>query len=212
MTTVTISRQFGSGGAYLGKRLAKRLGFKYADHAILHLAAKRLGVQDEDLAGKEETVSGFWEDLFRVVSSGAPDAGYYAPPPKEMVGEAEFLEAEARIIRGIQSRHSAVIMGRAGYNILAGRPGVVNIFLHAPKEFRARRVMELYKVRDHGAALSMIEEKDARRARFLEAVTGKVWTDARNFHLCLDTAQAGFDLAEETAVELVKRTAAGGKP
>jgi cytidylate kinase len=211
MTTVTISRQFGSGGAYLGKRLAKRLGFKYADHAILHLAAKRLGVQAEDLAGKEETVSGFWDDFFRAFSAGAPDAGYYAPPPREMVGDAEFQEVEARIISGIHSRHSAVIMGRGGFSILAGRPDVLNVFLYAPEEFRVKRAMELYKVRDRKTALSLIAEKDAQRTKFVEAVTGRTWTDARNFHLCLDTAQAGFDLAEETVVKMVKTLSAGVK-
>ena len=203
MVTVTISRQFGCGGAYLGKRLAKRLRFKYADHGILHLAAKNLGVQAKDLAGKEETVSGFWDDFFRAFSFGAPDAGYYAPPPKELVGDAEFLEVEARIISGIHARHSAVIMGRGAYSTLGGLPDVLNIFLHAPKEFRVRRVMELYKM-GHKKAVSAIEEKDAQRTKFLETVTGRSWTDARNFHLCLDTAQAGFDLAEETAVKMVK--------
>lgn len=204
MITVTISRQFGCGGSYVGERLAKRLGFKYADRGILRLAAKRLGVPPKELAGKEGRISGFWEDFFRGFSFGAPDAGYYVPPPVKLVGDEEFFEAESQIIKWIPSRYSAVIMGRGAYDILAGSPGLVNIFLHAPLDFRARRVMELYKIQDRKEAVALIEEKDKERARFLLSVTGKVWTDACNFQLCLDTAQAGFDLAEETAAKLVE--------
>lgn len=208
MITVNISRQFGSGGAYVGRRLATRLGFKYADREILTLAARRLEVPVEELSLKEESVPGFWEEFFSSFSFGAPDAGFYAPPPLQTVSDERFLAAEADIIRNIAGRYNAVIIGRAAFHVLAGRPGAVNVFLHAPREFRVKRVTELYKLKTSSEAEAMIDKNDEARERFVRAATGKDWLEADNFHLCVDTEAAGFDLAEEMIEGLVKKTKA----
>ena len=209
MITLNISRQFGSGGAYVGRRLARKLGFKYADREILTLAARRLDVPVEELSLKEEKAPGFWEDFFRSFTFGAPDTGFYTPPPLRTVSDESLLEAEADIIRNISGRYDAVIIGRAAFHVLAGSPGAVNVFLHAPLEFRVKRVMELYRLKTRSEAEAMIDRNDEARERFVRVVTGRDWMEADNFHLCVDTAAAGFDLAEEMIEGLVRKTKAG---
>ncbi|MDA8168986.1 MAG: cytidylate kinase-like family protein [Nitrospiraceae bacterium] len=199
---ITVSRQFGSGGAYLGQRLAKRLGYKYLDREILSRATEYLGSEEDLLSKREERLSGFWENILRAFMLGTPETAY-VPPPIRPVYDADLFKAESMIISQTADRYDSVIVGRGGYSILRGRPGLVNVFVHAPMDFRIRRVMEGYKIASRDEAASLIEETDGARGRFLDSITGGSWTDALNYHLCIDTARAGFDAAEEMAIALV---------
>jgi len=60
-TTITISRQMGAGGSYIGQVIAKRLGLKYVDREVLHLAAQEFGCDEETIAARSERVTSFWE-------------------------------------------------------------------------------------------------------------------------------------------------------
>jgi cytidylate kinase len=204
MTTaavVTISRQLGSGGAYLGQRVAARLGLRYLDRAILRLAARELNEQEGDLAAREERLTGFWEKLLRQFAVGVPEAGY-VPPPLSVAPDEELFAAEAAIIRKTAAAGGAVIVGRCGFHVLREVPGVMNVFLHAGEGFRCRRVMALYGVGDPAVARRMVADSDRQRRRFVEAMAGVDWTDARNYHLSIDTGFAGLEQAEELIVRL----------
>ncbi len=203
MVTITISRQFGSGGSFVGKKLARRLGFKYVDREILRLTSKRLGMDERELLPKEEKIRGFWDNFFQSFSFGGPDAGSYTPPSVDLTSDREFFETESQIIRKIATRYNAIIMGRAGYHVLKDQPGPVNVFLYAPTDFRAKRIMDIYGIKDYKEALLTVEKKDKQREKFIRAVTGRNWTDACNFHLCIDTAAVGFSQSEEIIARLV---------
>jgi len=203
MVTITISRQFGSGGSLVGKRLARRLGFKYVDREILRLTSKRLGMDERELLFKEEKTRGFWDNFFQSFSFGGPDAGSYTPPSVDLISDREFFETESQIIRKIAIRYNAIIMGRAGYHVLKDKPGLVTVFLYAPVDFRAKRVMDIYGIKDCKEALLTVEKRDKQRERFIQTVTGRNWTDACNFHLCIDTEAVGFNQSEEIIARLV---------
>lgn len=205
MVTITISRQFGSGGSFVGKRLARRLGFKYVDREILRLTSKHFGMDERELLPKEEKTRGFWDNFFQSFSFGGPDAGSYTPPSVDLISDREFFETESQIIRKIATRYNAIIMGRAGYHVLKDQPGLVNFFLYAPADFRAKRIMEIYGIKDYKEALLTVEKKDKQREKFIRAVTGRNWTDACNFHLCIDTAVAGFSQSEDIIARFVEK-------
>lgn len=65
-TTITISRQMGTGGSYIGQVMATHLGFKYVDREVLHLAAEEFGCDDQAIASRAERVSSFWEKVLGV--------------------------------------------------------------------------------------------------------------------------------------------------
>ena len=73
-TTITISRQMGAGGSYIGQQIAKRLGLKYIDREVLHLAAQEFGCDEETIAARSERVSSFWERVLGGLSFGVPEA------------------------------------------------------------------------------------------------------------------------------------------
>ncbi|MDA8088098.1 MAG: cytidylate kinase-like family protein [Nitrospiraceae bacterium] len=201
---ITIARQFGSGGSFIGKSLAGRLGFRYFDREILRQAAGIIGAEESTLSERDEKLSGFLEDVIRPFIVGSPETAYM-PPPLHAVYDRDLFEAESKIIRKIGAEYDCVIMGRAARQVLAGRPGLVNVFIHAPVDFRVARIMDLYKMSDAAEAEKLVEKSDRHRARFTEAMTGEDWTDLRNYHLSIDTERAGLNAAQEMILLLVEQ-------
>src|SRR5260370_7657476 len=79
-TTITISRQMGTGGSYIGQLIAQRLGLKYVDREVLHLAAEEFGCDEETVAAHSERATSFWERILGGLSLGAPDSPSNPPP------------------------------------------------------------------------------------------------------------------------------------
>jgi CMP/dCMP kinase len=203
-SVLAISRQFGSGGAWVGQAVAQRLGLKYADREILAEAASALDMQTDDLAPMEERVRGFWERLGTTFARGGVDSPFM-PPPLPRVSESELFAAERAIIQTLAARGGAVIVGRGAAHILKGRPGVIRVFLFAPLPMRIALAMEEYGLTDHQAAAAVVRTSDAQRARFVKSVTGKDWCDASLYDMCLNTGLTGLDGAVDLIVELMER-------
>ena len=203
-TIVTISRQIASGGAYIGHLLARKLGYKYVEREVLHTAARELGVDISELSAVDERRTGFIKSLMKSFVFGTPEAAY-VPPARRPVYDQELFETESKIIAAIAEKYNAVIVGRGGYFILRGRPNVVNVFIHAPRDFRVKRLRKFHEISAEQAR-EEIEESDRRRETFLKTMTGTDRYDARNYHLCIDVASAGFEAAERMIIELVDKT------
>ncbi len=201
---ITIARQFGSGGSFIGKTLAERLGFRYFDREILRQAAGILGAEESALSEREETLSGFLENVIRPFIVGSPEAAY-VPPPMHAVYDRDLFETESKIIGKAGWQYDCVIMGRAARHVLAGQPGLVNIFIHAPRDFRVERIMKLYGLSGPEEAGKLVDKSDHDRARFIQAMTGEDWTDLRNYHLSINTERAGFVAAQDMILLLVEQ-------
>ena len=197
---ITISRQLGSGGAYIGQQLAKKLNIDYVDHEILSKAAKQLAVVEADLESRDERLLSFWSSFFHI-NGYAED--YHLPPQMNFPFDREIFDAEADVIEQIVRERPAVIMGRCGFHILREYSNRVSLFLHADLSFRSKRVQELYNLSEK-AAHEMIAKNDKERANYIETFTGKKWTDARHFDLTLDTGKIGFDKSTELILSYLK--------
>lgn len=196
---ITISRQMASGGAYIGRLAAKKLGCTYIEREVLHAAALDLGVNIRDISGQDEKKSGFMESMMKSFAYGAPDAVYL--PSRRPVYDEDLFEAERRVILQIADSHDAVIVGHAGFSVLRGRPSVFHVFIHAPKEFRVARLRKFHALSAE-QALAEIDESDHQRAKYLKTMTDRDWHDAKNYHLCLDSQATGFETAANTIVAL----------
>ncbi|HEY3389441.1 MAG TPA: cytidylate kinase-like family protein [Prolixibacteraceae bacterium] len=186
---ITISRQLGSGGSYIGQKIAKELGIYYADREILGKAAKQLAMLEEELVERDEKLLTFWESFFHIHGFATE---YHLPPQMNFPFDQEIFDAEADVIKHIADERSAVIIGRCGFHILREHPNRVSLFLHADIPFRSKRVQELYKVSEK-TAMEMITQTDRERGHYIETFTGKKWTDSREYNLSLNTGKIGFD-------------------
>jgi cytidylate kinase len=191
---ITISRQIGSGGAYLGKRLASRLNVLYLDREIMSQAAKELKMPVESLESRDEKLTPFWRSLLESYAYVTPTP--YVPPPLHMPTDRELYSTESNIITRIAQQHSVVIVGRGGYYVLRQHPRHLSILLHADIAFRQKRVQELYHVSAE-EALKLIKSIDKEREHYLRALTGQNCMDARHYHLSIDTSVVGLEKAEE---------------
>jgi cytidylate kinase len=198
---ITISRQLGSGGAYLGQRLAFRLNALYLDHEIVRQAAEELNIPEENLAVRDEKVTSLWQAILQ--SFVDTTSLSYDPPPLDTLNDKNLYKVESDIITRIANQRSAVIVGRGGHYVLRQHPGCLSVFLHADIDFRQKRVQELYNVSPK-EALKLINSIDQDRGYYLKALTGQDWLDARQYHLSLDTGVLGLDKAEDIILKTLQ--------
>lgn len=201
---ITLSRQMGSGGSYIGYLAARELGFKFVDREVLRQAAEHLGTEVSQLEHRDERSSGLVEKLLRGFFLGAPEAPASFQHLKRPVYDRDLFSLECRIMNEIADRYNAVIIGRGGFFALRNRPAgsVIRVFVHAPQGFRVQRVMKARNIPE-AEARSIIEECDLGRSRFIRDMIGVEWTDARNYHLCIDSSVAGFPRCVETIVGMI---------
>ena len=186
---ITISRQLGSGGAFVGQELAKALGISYADREIIDQAAQRLSMLDADLEKRDEKRLSFWQS-FMCSLACTPEA--YVKPQSLPPTDRELFKIESEIMLRIARERSVVIIGRCGTYVLKGHPRHVSIFLHAENEFRQKRLEQFYGITPE-EALKMIAQSDKERELYHRTMTGEKWTDASRYDLVMNTAKTGLD-------------------
>jgi cytidylate kinase len=197
---ITISRQLGSGGAYIGQQLAKKLNINYADREILSEAAKRLSIVEDNLDSRDEKIYSLWRS-FLEYSAFAPDV--YLPPKMLEPTTFELFKAESEIIKHIAKEHSSVIIGRCGSYILREYPNHISIFLFGDMAFRNSRIQKLYNV-SYEAAEKMIIQSDKERARYINTFTGKDWMDATQYDISINTSKIDTDKSVEIILKYIE--------
>jgi len=187
---ITISRQLGSGGAYIGRALSKELNIDCFDKEIVLQAAKKLSVLEEDLTSRDEKIPSFWESFFQSNNYICPDV--YLPTQVFVPTEEAIFKAESEIITHIANERSAIIIGRCGAHILRDHPNHINLFFHANLPERIERIQELYN-NTHEEAIEMIEQSDEHRTRYHRLLTNEDWTDVRKYDFAINTSKISID-------------------
>ena len=187
---IAISRQRGSGGAAVGRRLADHLDLRYVDRTLLRHAADFLQTQDER-AGSATTSGSWWSRIGEAMGMGC--GGFsHMPPPLESLRESELLGIEERLLTEIADHGRAVVVGCGAAQLLKGRPNVLAVFLHAPEEWRIQRIRELYGL-DAAAAEVAVRDSDRNRCRFIQQLTGAPWGGPGTYDVSVDTSTMGVE-------------------
>lgn len=191
---ITISRQFGSGGLFLGGRLAETMKMMLLDRQIIDKAAEKMGVQKENLEGRDERITPKWQSIMN--SLAYVESTYCIPPEYLIPNDKEIFKVESEIILKVANENPVVIIGRGGGYILRNRPNHISIYLHADVEFRERLIQEQYSISAKEAA-NYVEAVDKSRTRYVHDITGRDMNDARQYHLSVDTGILGLEGAEK---------------
>ncbi len=178
MTVITVSRQYGSLGRLSAEQVAHRLGFPFVERQIINQAAAR--------SGSPELALAMIDDLNLLGLSPSAEAGQ------------AYCEAVRAIMEEIAASGNAVIVGRAGQVILAGRPDVLHVLMIAPLEVRILRIAERFSI-SLPAARAQVEASDRTRRNYLKRFYHIHWTDPALYDLVVNTAHFG----QEEAVELI---------
>ena len=190
---ITISREFGSGGRFIGKEVAKQLGIKYYDKDIIAQIAEQSGFSAEYIEEKAELSPK--KGLFAYAFAGRDITGKSV---EDMV-----YEAQRKVILDIAEKESCVIIGRNADFILKDRDDVLNVFIHGDMPEKVKRICKLYNVTE-ADAVKMINDTDKRRRTNYNFYTEQKWGMAGNYTLSLNSSQLGYDRCEQMIMECVK--------
>jgi CMP/dCMP kinase len=198
---VTISRQLGSGGGFIGKRLSARLNAMYLDKEILQQAAGKLKVSEQELESLDEKTTPFWQSILLSSNYAAPTM--FTPSPSIFPSDQDLFRAETEIITHISEKHSAVVVGRGGWFILRNHPRHVSVFLYADVPVRCQRIQERFNFPKE-KTLKMVEEADKVISRYIHTVIGCDIFDARQYDLCLDTGVLELSKVETLIIDYLQ--------
>jgi CMP/dCMP kinase len=199
--SITISHQIGSGGAYLGKKLAERLGIPFLDRDILKEVARQLDLAENELEDREERLSTFWQNFTRLAILTDPymsiEKQWYLP------SDERLFETERATIQRIANEYSAIFLGRCSWYVLRDHPRHVRLLVTANQPFRVKRLCDLFKLSEVEAE-DRIKANDQEREDYIRTFTKQYWLDARHYDLCMDTSEVGLDTAVDLAEKCVR--------
>ena len=190
---ITISREFGSGGRFIGEEVAKKLGIAYYDKNIIGQIAEKSGLSPEYIQENAELSPK--KGLFAYAFSGRDITGKSV---EDMV-----YEAQRNIILELAEKEPCVIIGRNADYILKDRDDVLNVFIHGDMPEKIQRITSLYNVEEK-EAVKMMADTDKRRRTNYNFYTDQSWGKASNYTLCLNSSQLGYDRCEMIIMECVK--------
>ena len=193
---LTIGRSYGSMGAAIGRRIARELQIPYYDGEILQQAAETSGLSERYLAHVNENMRSF-----RLIYNIAPLRDVSADRLDELRRKADEAQNEI-ILQAAQG--PCVIIGRRADQILRNRANLVRVFITASMADRVRHISESQHL-DMAAAQKRVEEIDKRRANYYGELDGKIWGQADNYDVCLNTSA----MSEEGAVFMIKKAVEG---
>ena len=192
---ITISREFGSGGHFIGEKIAKKLGIACYDKKIILQIAEETGLSPEYIRENAEY---------------SPENGLfaYALVGRDVSGkslEDIVYEAQRKVILEIADKESCVIIGRNADFILNDRSDVLNVFIYGNTQEKLRRISHLYNVSEQTAE-KKIADADKRRMANYNFYTGQKWGKASNYTLCLNSSKLGYDRCEEIIIQCFNQT------
>ncbi|QBD78870.1 cytidylate kinase-like family protein [Ktedonosporobacter rubrisoli] len=205
MHVVTVSREYGSGGGEIARRIAQRLGWRLVDHEIVLRVARELGVSEEDAAARDERTEGFVASLLSSMQAVDPSLMVLTPVPSVADPQA-YPKALSRVVQAAASSGYTVIVGRGSQVLLAQRRDALHIRIVAPLEQRIRYVMQREGL-DYNAARSRIQLKDHDRQKYLQAVHHQRPDNPGLYDLVINTGVLDLDSAVDLIALALQRKA-----
>ena len=191
-TIITISRQFGSGGRTIGRKVAEKLGIPFYDKELVEQVALETGFAPKYVEEHGEHSPGKSLLSYAFAPQGVPGV-------MKGLSTADFLwNIQCGVILQLAEQGSCVIVGRNADYILKDRDDVLNVYIHADMEYRADRIVRLYGDSEKSPE-ARLKEKDKRRSVNYQHYTGRTWGAAENYDLCINTSKVDI----EKAVDLI---------
>ena len=186
---VTISRQYGSGGRYIGENLAKAMGVPCYDEKLIDMVAKESGFAQSFVAEKGERMTGSL--LFNIASS-LSFANNIFSTNNGVTLQDEIYFTQNRIIKELADKGPCVIVGRCADYILREREDCLNVFIFADNESKIERAEKYFNITREEAP-AVLKKKDKARANHYKYYTDQEWGMASNYDLCLNSGLIGIE-------------------
>ena len=190
---ITLSREYGSGGRYIGKLVAEKLGIKLYDKEFVAKLAEETGLSSEYIENNEQK-RGTLETL---------NNGYYSG----LSNSDELFIKESELIKEVASENSCVIVGRCADFILKENKNVFKVFVYSNMENKVKRATDIYGL-DKNKAEKEINRINKLRANHYKYYTEKDWNNPENYDICINSDSLGVERAADLICEMIKEKAA----
>lgn len=181
---ITISRQYGSGGREVGKKLANILGYAYYDKEIINQAVDESPISKEMMEKNDENIGSSFSYYLSFTHGSNDDASLPLPDRVFMV--------QSKVIKELAAEGPCVIIGRSADYILRDEPSLLRVLIYGDMQSRIARVMERNNLTEKGA-IARIKRIDKGRALYYEQFTGNKWCDAFEHDISISTSKYGID-------------------
>ena len=186
---ITVSREYGSGGRYVGRLIADILGIKFYDKELITVLSERTGLSEEYIESNEEA---------RALLDGLNN-GYYSG----LNNADELFIKESELIKEIAEKESCVIIGRCADFILKDKENVLKVFIYSDMDGKIKRAKEYYGL-DKEKAEKEIKRINKLRANHYKYYTDKIWNDHSNYDLCFNSDCLGVEKTAKIISDFVK--------
>jgi cytidylate kinase len=203
---ITIGRQLGSGGKFIGERLAQRLNIPCYDKELIHLAAQESGLEKTLFEKVDEKDSySFMGKYFGFRS------GFMGYSESNYLCNETLFQIQSDVIRKIAERESAIFVGRCADYILREHPRCLKVFMFSELNDRVARIMSSMNLSQADAA-ALIARIDKKRASYYNYYSQKVWGMAASYDLCFNSSKIDFERIVAVVEEYVSANFLSGKP
>ena len=187
---ITIAREYGSGGRYIGKLVAEKLGIKLYDKEFVKKVAEETGLSEEFIKNNEQK-----RDALADLNNG-----YYFG----LNNADELFLKESEIIKNTAEKESCVIVGRCADFILNDRKNVTKVFIYSNMENKVKRATEFYGL-DKAKAEKEITRINKLRANHYKHYTEKEWNNPNNYDICINSDTLGVEKSADLICEIVNK-------
>lgn len=172
---ITIAREYGSGGRYVGKVLSKKLGISFYDKELISIISEKTGFSKSYVSNNDQKLSS---------------------PKYEKNNDDRIFIAEEKIIKNLAKKESCVIVGRCSNYILKNNKNTVHIFLYSDEVNKVKRAVKYYGLKEKDA-LKQINKINKERSKHYKYYTKEDWYDINNYDLALNVDSLGIEKTAE---------------
>mgnify|MGYP004637380825 CR=1 FL=1 len=187
---ITIAREYGSGGRYVGKLVAQKLGIKLYDKEFITKVAQKTGLS-EDYISKNEQKMNVANSLASVHYTGLDN-------------NDELFVEEVKLIKELAENESCVIVGRCADYVLRDNPNVLKVFIYSNMKNKVKRAVQYYGIAEKNAEKE-IKNINKLRDNHYKHYTGGEWKNPENYDICVNSDALGIDNAVDMICKMVEK-------
>jgi len=200
---VTIVREYGSGGAEVGHRVAEILGWELVDKQIIERVAAVEKIDRAWAEAADEQSCAWWERVLRGFRHGGPEV-YVGGVADTGVDRDSLQHFTARVIQKAAKAGNCVIVGRGSQCILHENPQVLHVLIYAPLREKLERMKHRHpRERD---LPGLLRHMDSERLRYVDEYFSCNYADRGLYHLCLNST-LGIDACADVVAETIRLSA-----
>ena len=169
---ITLTREYGSGGRYIGKLVAQKLGIKLYDKEFIIEVAEKTGLSEQYIKENEQK-----RNALDILNNG-----YYS----DLSNSDELFVKESQLIKEVSGREPCIIVGRCADQILKDNKNVLKVFIYSDMKNKIDRAVKYYGM-DKKKAEKEIIRIDKLRENHYKYYTEKKWKDFSNYDICINS-------------------------